>query len=294
MSLVVAAVLLTAAPSFAGTPVYVGKRVAGTVSVDQIDHKVWDQILRKYVDKNGLVNYRALRASAADRGKLRAYLEMLSTVNPQTQASRNGQLAFWINAYNAVTVEGILQKYPTTSIRKHTSETGGYNIWKDLKLYVGGNAYSLDFMEHKVLRTMKEPRIHFAIVCASIGCPRLLNQAYLPKTLNQQLELNSKDFFARKQNFRYDAANRRFYTSAILDWFGKDFGANKAAQLKAISKWFPTDEAKRAAAAGVQTTTIEYSWKLNEQKAMAGSGKRSGSGTKAGSGTRNKVGAGRR
>ena len=283
-------ILTPARRSFGGKPVYVGQRVAGSVSVDKIDHSAWDKIVKRYVDKNGLVNYRALHASRADRRQLRAYLELLSTANPQTRASRNGQLAFWINAYNAVTVEGILQKYPTTSIRNHTAKAVGYNIWHDLKLYVGGSAYSLHFMEHKVLRKMNEPRIHFAIVCASIGCPRLLNEAYVPAKLNAQLELNTKDFFARAQNFRYDQANRRFEMSAILEWFGTDFGANKAAQLKTISKWLPTKAAQQAALTNaVSTRTMEYSWKLNEQKATA---KQGGSGTKAGSSSRARVGSG--
>jgi hypothetical protein len=262
--------LVAASTSFAGKPVYVGQRVAGSVSVEQIDHSSWDLLLRKYVDGNGMVNYRGLRTSAADRGKLQAYLNLLSTANPRAQASKDAQLAFWINAYNAVTVEGILQKYPTTSIRNHTAKVAGYNIWHDLKLYVAGTPYSLDYMEHKILRKLDEPRIHFAIVCASIGCPRLLNQAYMPKTLNEQLELNSKDFFSRQQNFRYNASANLFEMSAIIDWFGSDFGANKAAQLAKISRWLPTDAARRAAATGsVRVQTLDYDWKLNEQKSAA-------------------------
>lgn len=271
--LAIVGITLLATPvrrTFAGRPVYVGKRVAGTVSYDQIDHSAWDALLKGYVDANGLVNYRALHASAADRQQLRSYLVQLSTANPKAAASREGKLAFWINAYNAVTVEGILQKYPTTSIRNHTPKAFGYNIWHDLKLYVNGSACSLDFIEHKVLRRMKEPRIHFAIVCASIGCPRLLNEAYVAKKLNSQLDTNAKDFFARSQNFRYDAANRRFHMSAILDWFGSDFGATRAAQLKTISKWLPTAAAQQAATANsVSTQSLTYNWKLNEQPTVS-------------------------
>ena len=150
-------------------------------------------------------------------------------------ATREAKLAFWINAYNAVTVHGILREYPTTSIRNHTAKLFGYNIWHDLQLYVGGTAYSLDTMEHQILRKMSEPRIHFAIVCASIGCPRLLNEAYTADRINEQLEINSKDFFARAQNFRYDQSKKQFYVSAILDWFGEDFGNSQAEQLRRIS-----------------------------------------------------------
>lgn len=257
--------------AFAGKPVYVGKRVAGTASFDQIDHSQWDRLLKKYVDQNGFVNYQGLQRSTADRQMLQQYLQSLSTVNPNQKASRQGQLAYWINAYNAVTVEGILQKYPTTSIRNHTAKLVGYNIWHDLKLHVGGQAYSLDFMEHKILRKMNEPRIHFAIVCASIGCPRLLNEAYTAQQLEQQLDTNTKDFFARSQNFRYDAASRRFYISAILDWFGSDFGATKSDQLRTISPWLPTRAAQQAAASNsVSMKVLDYNWQLNNQQSQAG------------------------
>ena len=102
----------------------------------------------------------------------------LSQANPQAHSTRHAKLAFWINAYNAVTVHGILREYPTSSIRNHTAKLAGYNIWKDLQLAIGGRAYSLDTMEHMILRPEREPQIHFAIVCASIGLSRLLNEAY--------------------------------------------------------------------------------------------------------------------
>ncbi len=267
---ITAIALISRAP--AGTPVFVGTSVRGTVSLDQIDHQAWNGILTKYVDKDGGVDYRGLHASAQDRNKLRTYLNQLSTADPKAAASKAGQLAFWINAYNAVTVEGILQKYPTTSIRNHTAKVAGYNIWHDLKLHVGGTPYSLDSIEHKVLRKMNEPRIHFAIVCASIGCPRLLNEAYVPAKVEQQLETNAKDFFSRSQNFRHDPSGRRFYVSAILDWFGGDFGADQAAQLSRISAWLPTATAQQAARQNaVSLETLEYNWQLNERKS-SGSG----------------------
>lgn len=277
----------------AGKPVYVGKNIAAAqqVSMDKINHSTWDRLMKKYVDKNGMVNYRALKASASDMQVVDQYLGTLSTANPRGQASREGQLAFWINAYNAVTVKGILQKYPTTSIRNHTAKAIGYNIWKDLQLIVGGRPISLDDMEHKVLRKMNDPRIHFAIVCASIGCPRLLNEAYVPQKVKQQLDINAKDFFSRPQNFRH--AGNQFQMSSIMDWFKGDFGANQTAQLNTISQWLPTAAAQNAARSGrVSISYLDYNWQLNEQaKAMAGSGSKAGSGAKAGSGS--KVGAGR-
>lgn len=259
------ATVLLASVAYAGSEVFVGRRVAGTTSLDRIDHSAWDTLLKKYVDDDGMVNYRAWHSSPADTRALDQYLATLST-GRANQATNNGKLAFWINAYNAVTIRGILREYPTTSIRNHTARLFGYNIWKQLQLYVGGKPHSLEGMEHEILRKMNEPRIHFAVVCASIGCPRLLNQAYTPENVQQQLESNAKDFFRRSRNFRHDQAGNRFYVSEILSWFATDFGANQATQLKRISQWLPTAAAQQAAQRNtVSLSYLDYNWNLNEQ-----------------------------
>ena len=236
--------------------------------MDKIDHQLWDQLLRKYVNDKGLVNYAAWKKSQADSSALDAYLNTLSTANSNLPASREAKLAYWINAYNAVTVKGILREYPTSSIRNHTARVIGYNIWKNLLLTVGDSQISLDSIEHKVLRTMNEPRIHFAIVCASISCPRLLNEAYTSEKLEQQLVVNSKDFFANSQNFAFDRNRNQFQLSAILKWFGTDFGSDQAAQLKAIGPYLPTEQARSAAASGrrARVSYLEYDWGLNDVK----------------------------
>lgn len=141
------------------------------ISIENINHDDYDALLKKYVNQEGRVNYQAWKASRKDRQQLLNYLAHLSQANPTLRASKEARLAYWINAYNAVTIEGIMQVYPTTSIRNHTAKIFGYNIWKDLYLVVGKDRYSLEQIEHEVLRKMNEPRIHFAIVCASIGCP---------------------------------------------------------------------------------------------------------------------------
>jgi hypothetical protein len=254
----------------AGSKVYVGSKVPASrqVSMDQIDHSAWDALLQKYVDDDGMVNYRDLKASTGDVQALDGYLSTLSSAGAKIRASRDVKLAFWVNAYNAVTLRGILREYPTSSIRNHTAKVWGYNIWKDLQLYVGGQPYSLEQMEHEILRKMGDPRIHFAIVCASRGCPRLLNEAYVADRVTEQLETNSRDFFARSQNFRYDQGRRRFYLSSIMKWFGEDFGSNQAAQLRKIAPWLP-DEASRQAASrnSVSVSFLDYDWSLNEQTA---------------------------
>ena len=266
------ALLATIRPAFAGKKSYVGQRVPTNqqVSMDAIKHQSWDKLLKKYVDVNGLVDYRSWKASGTDMSELDAYLRALSTANPKVRASRESQLAFWINAYNAVTVRGMLKEYPTSSIRNHTAKSLGYNIWHDLLLTVGDKGYSLDQIEHKILRPMKEPRIHFAIVCASTGCPRLINEAYVSSKLDEQLRVNSEDFFSRKQNFQFDEQSGTMHLSEILSWFGEDFGRNQAEQLRTMSKWLPTKAAQRGAAQNaVRVKFLEYDWSINERRTKA-------------------------
>ena len=235
------------------------------VSMDSIDHQVFDKLLKKYVNKDGRVNYQAWHASTADRKMLTDYLAHLSQANANIAAQRNAKLCYWINSYNAVTIEGIMRVYPTTSIRKHTSETGGYNIWKNLKLIVGDNKINLEDIENKVLRKMNEPRIHFAIVCASIGCPRLMNEAYMPNKLDQQLVTNTKDFFSRSQNLQVDTNAKQVKLSKILEWYGTDFGADVATQIRALEKYWPAADVQAIAAGGYSVGYLPYDWNLNTQ-----------------------------
>ena len=183
----------------AGHKIVVGRAVAvkEQVSMDRIAHSIWDQLLQKHVNGQGAVNYRAWKGASKDIQALDRYLIILSQASRTANASRSAQIAYWINAYNAVTVRGILREYPTSSIRNHTARFVGYNIWTDLLLHVGDSQISLDDIEHAVLRKMGEPRIHFAIVCASHSCPRLLNRAYTADRLEAQLAANSKDFFCK-------------------------------------------------------------------------------------------------
>jgi hypothetical protein len=269
--LVASLMLFTVASAFSSTAIadeFAGKKLPASqlVSIDKIDHSPFDTLLKKYVDENGLVNYSAWHGNQQDRAALKTYLETLSSANLKLAAKKSAQLAYWINAYNALTIEGILRVYPTTSIRKHTAKLIGYNIWKDLWLYTGDTKYSLDGIEHQILRKMDEPRIHFAIVCASIGCPRLLNEAYMADKLDQQLTDNAKDFFSRSQNLQIDTRNSQLKLSAIMNWFGSDFGDTTPQQLQRISPWLPENAKSFVDRGGFSVTYLDYDWNLNTQK----------------------------
>ena len=261
---VVAAVSLTLGSTPARADWHVGRdfRAADRVPLSQIDHSGWDRLLKEYVDDRGRVDYARWQADGTD--ELDRYLNKLSQAS-MFEAGEADRLAYWINAYNAVTIRGILREYPTTSIRNHTAKLFGYNIWDDLFLRADGRDWSLNTIEHKVLRPMGEPRIHFAIVCASVGCPKLRNEAYLPGRIDTQLEKNARHFFRQRQNLRF--GERTIFLSSILDWFGEDFGSDQTHRLGLIAKWVPAEDRSRLLDRHSQVRFLDYDWSLNSQPA---------------------------
>lgn len=236
------------------------------VSIEKIDHRDWDRLLKRHVDKDGNVGYSDWKETPADVDSLDAYLSDLSRADPTIAAGREARLAFWINAYNALTIRGILRQYPTASIQNHASYLWGFNIWRDLLLHVGEKDYSLGQIEHELLRPLQEPRIHFAIVCASRGCPRLLNRAYQSTDLEQQLSENSRNFFADPQKLDYDSSTGKLRLSPILKWYAEDFGESQSEMLKNITPYLPDRVSEQLSnKRAVRTDYLDYDWSLNDQ-----------------------------
>jgi hypothetical protein len=248
-----------------GADVLVGAEVpaASRRPIAEVSHREWDALLKTYVDNAGLVDYRLWKSDAAGVASLDRYLAGLSGANVDSPAPREAILAFWINAYNALTIRGILREYPTTSIKNHTA-LFGYNIWRDLKLPVGDDRRSLDDIEHKLLRPLGDPRIHFALVCASRGCPRLRDEAYTPDRLAEQLDDNARHFFAQPQSFRVEAGGKVF-VSSILQWYGEDLGPNPPDVLRRIAVWTPAASRAAVTAPNAVIRYLPYDWSLNEQ-----------------------------
>lgn len=238
---------------------------AERVAIGDVPHQAWDELLRRYVDADGFVDYAGWKQSSDDLRRLDDYLSALSRADDARNATSAERLAFWINAYNAVTVRGILREYPTTSIQNHVARVWGYNFWRDLKLIVGDRRYSLGEIEHSILRRMNEPRIHFAIVCASRGCPRLLNEAYSADRLDEQLSRNTLAFFADPAKCSADATQNELHLSPILDWFAADFGASTPAVLQRIVDWLPESAQAIARSKDVRVKYLDYDWSLNDQ-----------------------------
>ena len=265
--LVAVVVLTLVSLRLARPTVVVGREwpLAQRVAADLISHQPWDELLHRFVDDAGNVDYAAWKQSADDLRLLDEYLGSLSRLDEQRAVSQPQRLAFWINAYNAVTVRGILREYPTTSIQNHVAHVWGYNIWRDLRLIVGDTNYSLGQIEHAILRPLNEPRIHFAIVCASRGCPRLLNEAYTAQRLEVQLQRNTLAFFADPTKCTGDATRHELRLSPILNWYAADFGSPTPILLQRIANWLPHDAQSLARSSNVRIVYLDYDWNLNDQ-----------------------------
>jgi hypothetical protein len=228
------------------------------------DHSDYDALLKKYVDSRGLVDYAAWKA--ADRPALERYLRAMAAVQPSALADRDERLAYWINVYNACVIYGVLQFYPIKSVKEHVSHLWGFDFWTDVRIEVEKKEQSLDSIEHAILRKMGEPRIHFAIVCASLGCPRLRNHAYSGERLGAELDENARDFFGNPEKFRIDRKKKIVYLSKIMKWFGEDFGGTDRAKLDFAARFASSDEDRAfLERKDLEVRYLDYDWEINDK-----------------------------
>jgi hypothetical protein len=242
------------------------KSASGSATV--IDHQAWDTLLKAYVKpgSDGLnrVDYAAFKR--AGHGALKAYLTRLQAVNPATLA-RSEQFAFLANLYHAKTIDIVLDKYPVKSIRDIklgggvvAAFTGG--PWKAKVLSVSGTELSLDDIEHAILRAVfKDPRVHYAVNCASIGCPNLQTAAFTAATLESQLDAGARAYINHPRGVTVGTDGVR--VSSIYSWFKADFGGNDAGVLKHFAKYAKPDLAQRLKSAD-SIAGDTYDWTLND------------------------------
>ena len=210
-------------------------------------HERWDQQLKEFVSENGKVNYKDWKSSIYD---VDSYLEALKNHPPQEFWPKNDVMAYWINAYNALTVQLILQNYPLKSI-KDLKDPWGRKV-----IEIEGKSYSLGEIEHKVLRKMNEPRIHFAINCASVACPKLLNEAFSSLKLEQQLYRLTCDFLSDKSKNQLNS--KKTMLSKIFQWYVKDFGSFDD-RINFFKKYGDEKKKKKTS-----FRYLPYDWNLNE------------------------------
>jgi len=198
------------------------------------DSSPWAQFLSKHLDTTTEDGVNRVRYGAArsDRGLITEYLEAASSTDPTT-LDREAAMAFWINLYNALTVDLVLQAWPVDTIKKVRGGIFNTGPWDVDAITINGHDLSLDDIEHGILRPVwRDPRIHYAVNCASIGCPNLADRPYKPQTLEADLDRRARDFVAHPRAF--SAFKAGFVLSSIYDWFAEDFGGTEASVLAHI------------------------------------------------------------
>ncbi len=229
------------------------------------DHREFDALLRKHVDKQGRVDYPGLMA---DRQKLKSYLSELASADWKKMRNRSERFAFWINAYNACCLERVLATLPADKSKwKDYSVRDVSRFFKKKAFKVSGQEMSLDNIEHDILRPQfSDARVHFSIVCASGGCPQLLAEAFVPDKLEAQLRFAAEAFINNPDKVKFDLAKKQMQISKIFNWFSGDFQKESGTVQKFISQHV-TDK-KLAESLRTQkwgTDHLDYSWKLNRQ-----------------------------
>jgi hypothetical protein len=230
-----------------------------------IDFEPWDRLLRQYVDQQGRVDYLAWKTEQPQ--VLDDWLQSKQDLHLNSQANLMEELALWINLYNAFTISTILELYPLKSILPKFLgipnwlaflwffQRRAYNIF--------GKRYSLAQIENQILRNkLKEPRIHFAIVCASVGCPLLRAGAYFPEQVTQQLDEDAQRFINNPQKVYYDVDSQILYCNKILKWYRQDFLQVAPSIPEYIRSYLKTD---LPLTSSTPISYLDYDWSLNQR-----------------------------
>lgn len=223
-----------------------------------VSHAIWDSLLMDHVTDDGLVDYKGF---INDSIRLNEYLKVLSSHHPNDKYwSKDEQLAYWINAYNAFTVKLIIKNYPVNSIKDIKEGISFVNSVWDIKfIHIETRTYTLNNIEHGIIRKrFDEPRIHFAVNCASISCPRLQQRAFTADNLDRQLTKSAKEFLADSSKNKITAD--KIEISPIFKWFSGDFTKN-GSLIDFLNKYSPVKINEDAT-----ISYQDYNWNLNDVK----------------------------
>ncbi len=240
-----------------------------SVNAQALNHDLFTGVLQSYVTE-GMVDYKGMCGDM----RLAQYIDQISQADPEKITDNKARLAFWLNAYNAWTLKIICDHYPLKSINELHS--GGLavgmilktTVWDKKIVTINNQKTSLSRIEHKIIRPVfKDPRIHFAVVCAAKGCPPLRNEAYEAKVLDQQLDSQGSIFLAQEKKNSFNFETKTANISPIFGWFKEDFGGKPEAVLRFIAGYLPEEEGKILSqdAARWKIKYTFYDWSLNEQ-----------------------------
>ncbi len=236
-------------------------------STRRVDHSPWQQLLDARLSTHTgqtLFDYQAI--SPAQREILDSYITQLINAAP-LQLQRAEQKAYWINLYNALTVQLILNHYPTTSITKLGKKWLSFGPWDDKLVRINDQSLTLNNIEHGILRPIyNDPRIHYAVNCASIGCPNLMATVFSADNIEQQLEQAARDFINHPRAVRIDGGT--LYLSSIYEWYQVDFGDDERAVIQHLQRYanpaLQQQLAAFAATKGKLRIKYDYDWSLNQ------------------------------
>lgn len=233
----------------------------------RLDHSAWGAFLGAYVDEKSADGVNRVRYGVVkdeDRRRLDAYIGDLARKDPTT-LNKKEAFAYWANLYNALTADLILDHYPVKSIRDIKPSLLAIGPWKMVIVTVQGEALTLDDIEHGILRpAFKDARAHYAVNCASIGCPNLRKVPFTGDNLDQELDDAARDYINHPRGARFDDKGR-LVVSSIYKWFAEDFGGSDQGVIDHLSRYAQPDLAKRLKSAGA-VSGYAYDWTLNDAK----------------------------
>ncbi|WP_419168254.1 DUF547 domain-containing protein [Halobacteriovorax sp.] len=241
--------------------IFINIFVSHTYADFKHSHEKWNQVLKQYTDKKDNQVYFNYKELNKNQKLLNAYLLSLESITQDEfdLFTQDQKIAFWINAYNAYTIKVVLKNYPVKSIRDISSGWFSTGPWKIKFIKLLGNKVSLDNIEHDIIRKQfYEPRIHFAVNCASIGCPSLLQEAFVADKLDSQLDKAAQNFLHNKSK-NYLKGNT-LYLSKIFKWYGSDFNQGYGSFKKYVVKVLGLSNRE------YEVEFNEYDWNLNELK----------------------------
>ena len=242
---------ITILASFISTAVYAQNTWNSAQS-----YELFNNALQKYVNDQGLVNYQGVKSDSKD------FVRFIYDLEDADISKLEGDdlKTFWINAYNAITLKVVSGAYPVKGIRRINF---GF-VWEKSRK-VAKIKKSLGDIEHKILRPLGDPRIHFAINCASIGCPKLPNEVFVAEKLEEQLERETKRFINDSTKVRLDKAEKILYHSAIFKWFEEDFVKTHGSIQNYIASYINEEDKKYLQNYEVKLKSLKYDWGLNKQ-----------------------------
>ena len=234
-------------------------------STQAIDHTLWDRFLQTYVQQgdDGINRVAYAAVSSRDLNLLQQYISQLENI-PIREYSRPEQLAYWANLYNAVTVNIVLQHYPVKDIRDINISPGMFAIgpWGKKLLEIESKQLSLNDIEHRILRPVwKDPRLHYILNCASLGCPNLYSRAYQASSINELLDKAAHEYINHPRGVVFKSG--KLYVSSIYSWFQVDFGDSEPAVIQHLIKYASADLAMTLSTTE-QISGDAYNWRLND------------------------------